>query len=475
MIAGRMPFAANSVSERIANLINKEPEHLSRLVPGVSKELESIVSKALQKDRNDRYISMRELLADLRNARVEVVRVPSVSESEQRTIKLEPRSTEQARWRYSPMAVLAAILIIGLAVAGAAGLVANWYRNSETPPKAVGGLNRSPAYDLYMRGKVKAGSENREEIEGAIKVLEEAVTIDRNYAEPYAALAVAYNTKAFQFAPASEKKQISENAEIAVEKALRLDPNSAEAHFARGVVLWTHNKRFPHEQAIRAFKRALAIDPNHDEARHRLSMVYSHIGLLDEAQTELKKALELNPNNTLARFRAAVFYYYQGKYEEALATLKTVPGDVSPALASRTTADTLSHLGRNAEAAAIVEEYLRSYPQDEGGNVTSVKAILLAKDQKYKEAQESIDRAIEIGRGFGHFHHTAFNIASAYAIMKRTDDAMKWLQDAADDGFPCYSFFAIDPNLDNLRQDRQFIDFMEKGKARMETFRRQIY
>ena len=46
-------------------------------------------------------------------------------------------------------------------------------------------VNRQ-AYDLYVRGKVKAGSENREETGAAIKILEEAVAIDPNFAEAFA-------------------------------------------------------------------------------------------------------------------------------------------------------------------------------------------------------------------------------------------------------------------------------------------------
>jgi predicted RNA polymerase sigma factor len=40
---------------------------------------------------------------------------------------------------------------------------------------------------------------------------------------------------------------------------------------------------------------------------------------------------------------------------------------------------------------------------DEGGNVTSVKAMLLAEAGKETEAEEAIKRAIEIGQGYGHF------------------------------------------------------------------------
>ena len=70
---------------------------------------------------------------------------------------------------------------------------------------------------------------------------------------------------------------------------------------------------------------------------------------------------------------------------------------------------------------------LKTYPQDEGGNVTSVKALILAKYGKNEEAEAMIERAIEVGKGFGHFHHTAYNIASAYAIMNKPDEAMATL------------------------------------------------
>jgi len=72
--------------------------------------------------------------------------------------------------------------------------------------------------------------------------------------------------------------------------------------------------------------------------------------------------------------------------------------------------------------------------------------------------------AVEKGRGFGHFHHTAYHLAVAYALIKNPDQAIKWLEDAASDGFPCYPLFERDHNLDNLRQDERFIEFMAKLK-----------
>lgn len=327
---------------------------------------------------------------------------------------------------------------------------------------------RSPAYDLYVRGKVKADSENTGDTEDAIKILEAAVAIDPLFAVAYAQLARAYNTRAFKFSSQFEAKILQENADVAVAKALDLDPDLAEAHFARGLILWTKTKGFPHEQAIRSFRRSLELEPNADETHHQLSMVYSHIGLLDEANEHVEKAIDINPNNTMARFRVGVYRAWQCRFEEALGVLKTVPSNVSPMLIDRIRAEVLIQIGQIGEARDIVDHYLTIYPGDEGGSLTSVKALILAKTGDAAEAEKMTARAIESGRGFGHFHHTAYNIASAYAAVGEPDHAVKWLEVAADDGFPCYPYFDKDPNLQPLRSHARFIELLSTLRRKWE-------
>jgi DNA-binding winged helix-turn-helix (wHTH) protein len=331
---------------------------------------------------------------------------------------------------------------------------------------------RSKAYDLYIRGKVKAGSENAEDNAAAIAALEAAVATDPLFAEAYAQLARAYNTRAFKFSSQSEGKAFRENAEVAVEKALDLNPDLAEAHFARGLILWTKAKGFPHEQAIHAFKRSLELNPRADETHHQLSMVYSHVGLLDEAQEHVRAAIDINPNNTMARFRVGVYTAWQCRFEEALALLKTVPSDVSPMLVDRCRAEILVQIGRRGDARRVIEEYLSRHPRDEGGSFTSVRALLLAKEGQSHETQELVARAIAIGKDFGHFHHSAYNIASAWAALNRPDEAVEWLEAAADDGFPCFSYFEADPNLESLRSHGGFRTLLATLRQRCQRLAR---
>ncbi|MEP7038471.1 MAG: protein kinase, partial [Acidobacteriota bacterium] len=69
MIAGRTPFASDSMSETFANLINSEPQPLSRFTTNVPDELQRIISKTLRKKKDERYQTMKGLLADLKSLR----------------------------------------------------------------------------------------------------------------------------------------------------------------------------------------------------------------------------------------------------------------------------------------------------------------------------------------------------------------------------------------------------------------------
>jgi DNA-binding winged helix-turn-helix (wHTH) protein len=337
---------------------------------------------------------------------------------------------------------------------------------------ALAATTDARAYDLYIRGKVKAGSENAADNAVAIQALEAAVAIDPFFAEGFAQLARAYNTRAFKFSSHSEGKVFRENADVAVEKALDLNPDLAEAHFARGLILWTNFKGWPHEQAIKAFKRSLELNPRADETHHQLSMVYSHVGLLDLAEEHVRAAVDINPNNTMARFRVGVYAAWQCRFDEALAILKTVPSEVSPMLIDRVRAEVLVQIGRLEDARIVVDEYLSRYPRDEGGSFTSVSALLLAKAGNSRRTEDLVAHAISVGKDFGHFHHSAYNIASAWAALHRPDEAVKWLEDAADDGFPCYPYFEADPNLESLRGHPRFTALMSRLRQRWQRFTR---
>jgi adenylate cyclase len=66
MLAGRAPFGGPTPSDVIVSILDREPQPLMLFVPEAAPEMQRIISKALAKERDERYQSVTEMLADLR-------------------------------------------------------------------------------------------------------------------------------------------------------------------------------------------------------------------------------------------------------------------------------------------------------------------------------------------------------------------------------------------------------------------------
>ena len=424
-----------------------------------------------------RYKDARKPLPEIgRELNVDAVLTGSVARSGERAriaVQLTHAATERTLWAESYERDLRDIFALQREVTG--DIVAE-IKIKLTPQEQTRFGSASPinpeAYDHYLRGKFYLHRQSRDTNEAAIAALERAVSIDPTFAAAHAELAQACVWRFFLFTP--DEKQWEEKAFVAVEKALSLDPDSAEAHLARGRLLWTPTNRFPHDKAIQEYRRALDLNPSLDEAHNQLALVYGHVGLLDEALRELEKAVATNPSNTLARFRIGEILLFQGKNEQALTALRNVPREVNAALVGHQIVLALFNLGRKEEASATIEQFLRDYPEDNRGLFTSLQAILAASAGRERAAEDKIRSAVEKGKGFGHFHHTAYHIACAYALMNKHEQALRWLEEAAEDGFPCYPLFVKDTNLDNLRRDSRFVAFMERQRRQWEYHRASV-
>jgi len=322
------------------------------------------------------------------------------------------------------------------------------------------------AYDAYLHAALRLWRENREDDSVAIDWLERAVALDPDFAAAQAELAWAYNMRANQFA--SWDTGAVTRAELAAEKALRLDPDLAEAHFARGALLSSVAGRFDPGPAIQEYRRALELNPNLARAHHNLGNIYLHRGLLDKAVAEFRATLAIDPANYGATRRLGIVLVYRGQYEEGLRQFRQVPPESNQSLWNYQVAWGLLYLGRDKEASDLMEQYLRAHPEDRGGVVTSTRAILEAKRGNVSRAAADIRAAIAKGKGFTHFHHTAYNIASVYALLDEPARAMYWLRQTAEGGWPCYPYFARDPNLDPIRNAPEFVAFMKQLKAQWE-------
>jgi len=396
--------------------------------------------------------------------------VQRIADRVQIKVELIQPSTDRHLWSENYDRELRDVLTIQNEVAKAVTQAVQIKLTQQEQLRLAGSRQIDPvAYDYFLRGKYYLGRQTKDDNLKAIEMLDKAVAADSNFAAAHAELAQACVWRLFLFAP--EERNLEEKAFVAVEKALSLDPDLAEAHLARGRLLWTPSNNFPHDKAIQEYRRAINLNPSLDEAHHQLALVYSHVGLLEEAQQELEQTLIINPSNHLARYRVGETMLFQCRYEQALTVLRKVPPEVNPALVGHQIAYVLFSLGKKQEASETVKEFLKKYPEDNRGLLTSLEAVLAASGGQESIAEDKIKLAIDKGKGFGHFHHTAYFIACAYALMKKPDQAIKWLEQAADEGFPCYPLFERDLNLSNLRQDERFITLLTKLKQQWESYK----
>src|SRR6476661_6256921 len=72
MVAGRTPFEGETSTDVLVSITQKEAPPLARFAPNVPAELDWIITKALRKDRDERYQTVKELLTDLRRLKQKI-------------------------------------------------------------------------------------------------------------------------------------------------------------------------------------------------------------------------------------------------------------------------------------------------------------------------------------------------------------------------------------------------------------------
>jgi len=454
MLAGRPPFTGPTAQAILARHAVDPVAPIRTVRDTVPTGVEQAVLKALAKVPADRYTDLAEFARALT--------APSAAPA-----------ARAPRWRRQ--GTLGASFA---AVAGVAWLVAVLSRGRLEGRRAhaTSPTSNAQAYELFARGRNLVQRQTRETDSVAITLFERAIALDPTFAIAHAELSHALHMRATQFARGDSAAW--ERAQVAADQALRLDPTLAEAHQAEAALLWwtpgprwSGAGRFNHERAIQEDKRAIALDPNLDRGHHTLGNIYLHIGLLEGAIEELQKVLAISPREDLALRRIAEAHAYQGRYAEALQMLQQTSPEYNPALWHVQMAFLLLHLGQTDSAFALIQGYLRAHPEDRGGVVTSARAISFALAGDPRRAERDIQAAVQKGKGYVHFHHAAYNIALAYALLHRPDSAVHWLRTTADGGLPCYPLFERDPFLDNIRSDPGFVAFLREQKAQWERFR----
>jgi Flp pilus assembly protein TadD len=101
---------------------------------------------------------------------------------------------------------------------------------------------------------------------------------------------------------------------LAQDKAKEFSQRAAKDHLAHGLILAAEGQD---EEAIKSFRRALAIRPDWAEAHSLLGSALSRAGSLKEAEEELRKAVTLKPDYAEGWNFLGQFLKSQGRESEA--------------------------------------------------------------------------------------------------------------------------------------------------------------
>jgi adenylate cyclase len=212
---------------------------------------------------------------------------------------------------------------------------------------------------------------------------EEAIALDRGYAQAYRLLAQAIAYEVVVGTYQHPEEALSRAMEMA-QKAVSLDDTLAGAHATLGYIALMLNRDY--DKAIAEAERAVALEPNSAEAYFSLGSYLIWSGHFEEGIAHLKKALSFTPIapprylNLLAHGYTAI-----GQYEKAISIYKKIVQihpDHRNAYVGLVCAYVLS--GREEEARTQITEILRIDPKFSVQGFVE-ETGLLWKDQAFAE------------------------------------------------------------------------------------------
>ncbi|MFP6747484.1 MAG: adenylate/guanylate cyclase domain-containing protein [Alphaproteobacteria bacterium] len=219
------------------------------------------------------------------------------------------------------------------------------------------------AWELVQRGLSHFYRANEIEHREAIRLFEEAVALDPEFAAAHGHLAYALTSSVF-LGFADDPEKMFASAQRAAERAVSLDPNDAVAHSALGRV---HIFTGDAETAISEMQAAIAANPNFALGHYGLGWAFSYsAGQPEQALPHLDAALRLDPRDPwlyLAFMVKGTALRQLGRHDEAIAHGRKAcqfPG--VPYLPYMTLAASLAEAGQSSEAGAAVEKATRLQP-----------------------------------------------------------------------------------------------------------------
>ncbi len=306
--------------------------------------------------------------------------------------------------------------------------------------------NNQEAYDLYLRSVALShdAAPNRE----AIKSLEHVVELDPNYAPAWAEVGQRYYYDATY---SNGGEQMFQHSNVALERALALDPNLIAA--ASQLIV----NRVDRGELGKAFEAAADLAkrrPENAQAHFTLGYVQRYAGMLEESTRQCDTALTLAPGNF--QFRSCAWAFMElGKFDRARDFIQL---DAGSEWANYITPSLLLREGRTAEAREAVKRmsnaphYHRDLMEACVGLRPQSELDRMAKDAETSQPSDP-DPELSYYQG------------AIFAYCGKKAAAFHMLKTAIELNYCAYSNLLSDPLLRGLHSDRQFDELLTAAHA----------
>lgn len=307
---------------------------------------------------------------------------------------------------------------------------------------------RPEAYENYLKGRYSWNKRTADGLKKAIFYFNQAIKSDPTYSLPHTGLADIYQL--------SDHPQL---ARAAVQKALYLDDQSAEAHNSLARLLYLFNHDW--EGAEKEFKRALELNHNYAPAHHWYSMYLALGGRKQQALAEAEKALELDPLSPVVGANLAKILQEAGQNDKAIEQAKKTL-DLEPDSAVTHAVLGIAYQDKRMYAEAITE-YKRALQL--GGAPGEMRGLLgyaYAVSGNRIDAEKIIAELKALWPGHT---HAALDLAVVFSGLGDKNKSLYWLQKAQEVHVSDLIGIGQDSHFVELRSDPRFQALMQRVSA----------
>ncbi len=311
------------------------------------------------------------------------------------------------------------------------------------------------SYQLCLKGRFHARERTYAGLQRSALCFEQALQIDPDSVSAYAGLADTFTLQAeYGYTDGPSAMRAARNA---LERALALNPGSAEAHASRGLLLAIYEWSWKDAEA--AFRRSLELNSSYAPAHHWYSMNHlAMLGRLDEAEKELEASIQLDPLSPVVREGRGFLCLVRRDYNSAVARYKEViAGDPSYFKAHTSMGRAYLHMGDHARAIEMLEKGLSidgEVPTTYGalGQAYGVAGLRSAAC----DVLEKLRRMASIRP----VPSTCFGLVHLGLGDKRT--ALNWLEASVEKRESQPIGFAVNPAYDQLRGEARFQKLLDR-------------